>query len=181
MAQIQDPEGAGGSRLPETAHTARAARDLGGLAIALGLFVLAALIAWDASTYPIRRSYAQFGPEIFPYGVAAGLIVFGVATVLMALRNSFPPREEIDLPPVLWIVGAVAAQVGLLYAGLGFIAATGALFGMTARGLGRRPLWFTVLVGLGVSALLYLLFRHGLGLSLPAGPIERVIDAPFRR
>lgn len=159
----------------------RPALDLGGLAIALGLFCLAAVIAWDGSTYPIRRSYAQFGPEIFPYLVAGGLFIFGAITIGMALRRSFPEREPMDLSPVVWIIGAVAAQVGLLYAGLGFIAATGALFGMTARGLGRKPLWLTVLVGLGVAVFLYIMFRQGLGLSLPAGPIERAIASAFRR
>lgn len=173
-------QGAGESRSPDLKKLART-RDLGGLAIAVGLFGLAALIAWDGSTYPVRRSYAQFGPEIFPYIVAFGLAVFGVATVLMAFRKSFPPREEMNFPPVLWIVGAVGAQVGLLYAGLGFIPATGALFGMTARGLGRKPLWLTVLVGLGVATFLFILFKQGLGLSLPAGPIERLIDGVFRR
>jgi hypothetical protein len=28
--------------------------------------------------------------------------------------------------------------------------------------------------------LLYMLFRHGLGLSLPGGPVERVIDLLVR-
>ena len=47
--------------------------------------------------------------------------------------------------------------------------------------MGRRPVWLTILVGLVVSLLLYLLFRHGLGLSLPAGAVERIVDLPFRR
>lgn len=173
-------EETGQSRSPDHARHTRV-RDLGGLAIAASLFGFAALIAWDASGYPVRRSYAQFGPEIFPYIVAGGLFVFGVATVVMALRNSFPEREPMAWPPVLWIIGAVGAQVGIIYGGLGFIVATGALFGMTARGLGRKPLWFTVLVGIGVATFLYVMFRQGLGLSLPSGPVERVIDSLFRR
>ncbi|SDG52897.1 tripartite tricarboxylate transporter TctB family protein [Pelagibacterium luteolum] len=170
-------EGAGASRSSDPNR----ARDLGGLAIAAGLFLFAALIAWDGTTYPVRQSYAQFGPEIFPYLIAAGLAVFGVATVFMALRNSFPEREPMNLTAVGWIVGALVAKIGLLYGGVGFIVAAGTLFGFAARGLGRRPLWFAILVGIGVSAFLYVLFRHGLSLSLPAGPVERFIDGLFRR
>nr|WP_255714105.1 tripartite tricarboxylate transporter TctB family protein [Pelagibacterium xiamenense] len=144
------------------------------------MFLFAALIAWDGATYPARRSYAQFGPEIFPYLVAAGLAIFGVATVLMALRNSFPEREPMNLPAVAWVIGAVLAETVLLYAGAGFILASGALFGFAARGMGRKPVWLTVLVGIGVSAVLYVLFKHGLSLSLPAGPLERVIDGAIR-
>ncbi|WP_127144841.1 tripartite tricarboxylate transporter TctB family protein [Pelagibacterium montanilacus] len=166
---------------PDRSPDARKATDLGGLAIAAGLFVLAALIAWDGSTYPIRRSYAQFGPEIFPYIVAAGLAIFGVATVIMGLRGGFPERENVNWPAVSWIVSAVVAKIVLLYSGAGFIIGAGALFGFAARGLGRKPLWLTVLVGVCVTTLLYVLFRHGLGLSLPAGPLERIIDLPFRR
>lgn len=168
---------AGASRSPNS----NKARDIGGLAIAAGLFMLAALIAWDGASYPVRRSYAQFGPEIFPYLVAAGLAIFGVATILMSLRNSFPPREPMNVPAVAWIVSAVLAKIVLLYAGAGFIPAAGTLFGFAARGLGRKPLWLTILVGLGVATLLYILFRHGLNLSLPNGPIERAINGLFRR
>jgi len=155
--------------------------DIGGLAIAVGIFGLAALIAWDASSYPVRRSYARFGPEVFPYIVAAGLVIFGAANVLMALRKSFPAREPLNWHAVGMVVSAVAAKIILIYAGAGYIAAAGALFGLSARGLGRKPLWLTLLVGVCVATLLYVLFRHGLGLSLPAGPVERVINDLFRR
>lgn len=174
-----DMDGAGESRLhPQPRMTGR---DLAGLAIALALFALAAIIAWDASGYPVRRSYAQFGPEIFPYIVAAGLAGLAVLTVRLAILAEFPEREPLSWPPVLWVAGAVAAEIVLLRVGAGFILASGTLFGFAARGMGRRPVWFTILVGILVSGLLYVLFRHGLGLSLRAGPPERFIDSLFRR
>ena len=172
-----DNEGAGDSRL----RMGEVGRDFAALAIALALFALAAVVWWDASGYPVRRSYAQFGPEIFPYIVAAGLVLFGILTVRLALRADFPARDEMHWQPVLWIAGAVAAEIALLRFGAGFILASGTLFGFAARGMGRRPVWFTVIVGICVSALLYILFRHGLGLSLRAGVPERAIDSLFRR
>lgn len=154
--------------------------DLGGLAIAAGLFIFAALIAMDASSYPARRSYAQFGPEIFPYLIATGIAVFGAVTVVMALRNGFPAREPMNISAVAWVIGGVLAEAVLLYAGTGFLIASGILFGFAARGMGRKPVWLAVTAGVGVSALLYILFKHGLSLSLPAGPIERFIDGIIR-
>jgi putative tricarboxylic transport membrane protein len=173
-----DTHGTGESRSPTGQPVST---DISGLAIAAGLFLLAFLIWWDASGYPERRNYAQFGPEIFPYLVAAGLAIFGALTVVMAVRNWFPEREAMSGGPVAWIVAAIVAEIALLMSGFGFIVGSGFLFGLCARGMGRRPVWLTVLAGLVVSLLLYILFRHGLGLSLPAGPLERVVDAPFRR
>jgi putative tricarboxylic transport membrane protein len=82
--------------------------------------------------------------------------------------------------PVVWVVLAVFLEIVLLMVGAGFIVGSGVLFGFCARGMGRKPVWLTVLVGIAVSAALYVLFRHGLGLSLPAGPLERGIDLVFR-
>lgn len=169
-----------GMRRSDEAPDRRQATDLGGLAIAVALFVFAALIAYDASTYPARQSYAQIGPDIFPYVVASGIFIAGVLTVLMARRAEFPAREAVNWPPVLWIIGALIVQTAALYADSGFIVASAVLFGGAARGFGRKPLWLTVAVGLAISALLYVLFRQGLGLSLPSGLIEPFIDALFR-
>ncbi len=112
----------GASRSPDLRKTA----DMGGLAIAVGLFLFAVLIAWDGSSYPVRRSYAQFGPEIFPYIIASGLAIFGIATVVMGLRKSFPQREPMNWQAVFWVVAAVIAKIALLYAGAGFIIGAGA-------------------------------------------------------
>lgn len=178
MSPQRTEQGEAGTR---RSPSPRKLADFGGLAIAAGLFGLAALIAWDGASYPVRRSYAQFGPEVFPYIVAAGLLFFGLATVVMALRKSFPAREPLNWPAVGMIASAVLAKIVLIYLGAGYIAAAGALFGLAARGLGRKPLWLTLLVGVCVATLLYLLFRLGLGLSLPAGPVERAINDLLRR
>ena len=149
---------------------------MGGLIIAIALFALAALVFFDATTYPERRNYGNFGPAIFPFIVASGIVLMALLTLALAWRGDFPTRQEMNLPPVLWVAGAVAAEIVILTAGLGFTLGSGVLFGFAARGLGRRPLWLTVCVGIVVSLLLYILFRHGLGLSLPAGPVERVVN-----
>ena len=165
----EDESGAGSGR-----------RDLAGLAIAVALFALAWVIVDDASGYPVRRTQAQFGPEIVPYIVAAGLAGIAALTVLMALRGGFEARPPVKWDGVLWVGGALVLQIVLLYGGAGFIPASAVLFGLAARGFGQRTLPLNQLIGAILSALLYVLFRHGLGLALPSGPLERFLDLAFR-
>lgn len=165
----EDEAGAGSGR-----------RDLAGLAIAVGLFVLAYVIMNDASGYPIRRSYAQFGPEIVPYIVAAGLAGLATLTALMAWRGGFEARAPLHWEGVVWLVGAILIEIAMLYGGTGFIPASAVLFGCAARAFGQKTLLLNFTIGAILSTLLYLLFRYGLGLALPSGPLERVIDLMLR-
>lgn len=155
-------------------------RDIAGLLIAVGLFALAAVIVNDASGYVIRRSYARFGPEIVPYLIAAGLAVLGALTVVMAMRGKFEARDRLNLGAVLWLVGGILAEIAMLYGGTGFILGSSVLFACAARAFGQTTLVLNLVVGAVLSTVLFLLFRYGLGLSLPSGPLERSINLMFR-
>lgn len=154
--------------------------DIGGLLIAASLVLLAFLIFSDASTYPVRRASAHFGPAIFPMIVAAGLLILGGLTVVMAVRGRFPEREVISFVAPAWITGGLLAQVLLIAYGGGFVLAAAALFAATARGFGHRNFLVSFPAGIGVAVFLYILFQRLLGLALPAGPIEAAINALFR-
>ena len=106
--------------------------------------------------------------------VAAGLALLSVGTVLSALRGGFPERDA-DLPgPMLWIIGGLVLQM-LLLKTAGFSIATGVLFACAARGFGRGPLWMTAPLGIAFAFVVWLIFAGLLELSLPAGPLERLI------
>lgn len=156
-------------------------RDIGGLLIAVGLFALAWIIFSDASTYPVRRSHAQFGPEIVPFLVAGGILVLGLLTVLMALRGQFEAREPLNFSGFFWLIGAIIAEIALMYGGAGFIAASTVLFGCAARAFGQKTILRNFAIGAVLSTLLFALFQFGLGLSLPAGPVEEAINFLLRR
>lgn len=156
--------GSSGSRGPDRAV----------LVIAAGLALVAAVIAWQTSRMPVTVQYARIGPTAFPYAVAAGLAALSVATAVSAWRGRFPAREHDRVAPMLWIIGGLAAQMLTLRA-LGFSVATGLLFALAARGFGRGPLWMTLPIGIAFSFLLWLIFARGLQLSLPAGPLERLV------
>ena len=116
----------------------------------------------------------QIGPKAFPYLVAACLFGLAIWTAFSASWGEFPERETQNLPPILWIIGGLAVQM-LLLKTAGFSIATGLLFAATAKGFGRGPLWFTVPLGIVLAFALWIVFARGLQLSLPAGPLERLL------
>ena len=148
--------------------------DRAGLVIAVLLAVLAAVIFYETRAMKVTALYARVGPTTFPYVIATVLAVLAVGTALSALRGGFPQREPERLAPILWIVGGLALQL-LLLKPAGFSIATGCLFALTARGFGRGPLWLTIPIGIVFSLAVWLIFSRLLMLSLPAGPLERLI------
>ncbi|WP_055049786.1 tripartite tricarboxylate transporter TctB family protein [Devosia sp. A16] len=160
--------------------------DWAALVIAAGLMALALLVAWDASRLGAGGAYARIGPQTIPYVIAICLAGLAVWTVIAAYRHDFPEREQQDLPPVLWIVGGLIAQMALIkYAG--FSIATGILFAMAARGMGKVSLPLALLSGILISAVVWFVFARLLQLTLPAGPPEHLlvqgfdlITAPFK-
>lgn len=148
--------------------------DGAGLVIAVLLAAIAAVIFVSTRSMPVTAQYARVGPTTFPYAVAAGLALLAVGTAVSALRGGAPAREPQRLGPVLWIVAGLVAQI-LTLKTLGFSIATGLLFALTARGFGRGPLWLTIPIGVVFSLVVWILFADVLQLSLPAGPLERLV------
>lgn len=154
--------------LPERRRPDRAA-----LVIAPVLFILAAVIWWDAGRLAEMSNYSRIGPATVPHVVAIGLALLAVWTAFEAWRGDFPEREPVEVKPVVMIVAGLAAQM-LLLKTAGFSIATGALFALTAFGFGRRKLWISLPIGIAFSFAVYIVFGRFLQLSLPAGPIERL-------
>ncbi len=151
--------------------TQRRRADGAALVMAAAMFVVAAVLVWDASRLGGAATYARIGPQIAPQVIALCLAGLGVWTVVAAFRRDFPAREPQELRPVLWIVGGLVAQLALLRI-TGFSIATGVLFGFVAFGLGRRPLWIGIPTGIVIALVIWIFFARGLALNLPAGPLE---------
>lgn len=147
--------------------------DWAALAIAIVLFAIAALIFYDVARLQGGNVYSGLGPATVPKGIAIGLIVLGIWTVFAAMRRDFPEREYQELPPVLFIVGGLAAQM-LLLKTAGFSLATGVLFALTAAGFGKKKFWISLPAGIALSFVVWIIFARFLQLSLPAGPLERL-------
>ena len=144
------------------------------LVIAAILAAIAAVIIWQTSQMRVPPIQARVGPTVFPYIIAGALILLSLGTVVSAVRRGFPERSDDNYVPILWIVSGLVAQL-LLLSTVGFSIATGILFAFTAKGFGRGPLWKTIPIGTVFAFLVWFAFAKGLQLSLPAGPLERLI------
>jgi putative tricarboxylic transport membrane protein len=152
--------------------------DRTGVVVGAGLLCLSALIVSQTLYATYSPGYERVGPKAFPFGIALGLGLLGLVAVGRALsgRDKHAEHEWLHFAPALWVIGGLLLQIGLLASGAGFILSTAVLFGLVARGFGRRPLALTLLVGVAVCLFLYVAFHFGLKLSLPKGPVERLIS-----
>ena len=71
---------------------------------------------------------------------------------------------------VLLVAAALTLNV-LLFAPLGFIAASAVLFTCVSAAFGSRRFVLDAIIGIAFAAAIYVIFVHGLGLSLPAGDL----------
>jgi putative tricarboxylic transport membrane protein len=148
--------------------------DRAGLVIALALAALAAVLVWDASRLQSNTIYGM-GPQAMPIVIAIGLGILAIGNLIDALRGNLPPRESADPRAVLLILAGLALLIAIIGLGGGFILATTALFVTTSAAFGRRALLADFAIALVMTTVIYLAFDRLLTLSLPAGPLERLL------
>ena len=165
------PDSASGD-LPQGSASRRV--DPAGVVIAFALAALAAVLVWDARQLSSTSMYGM-GPEAMPIVVAVGLGLLAIGNLIDALRGNLPPRESADPRAVLLILAGLALLIAIIGFGGGFILATSALFVTTSAAFGRRAILADSAIALVMSTLIYLAFDRLLTLSLPAGPLERLL------
>jgi putative tricarboxylic transport membrane protein len=158
-----------------TARTPRRV-DKAGLLIALLLLILAGTIWLDMSTLQLSSVYGV-GPKAMPIVVAIGLAILGLGNAISAFRGDLPERETLDWKPIVLIIGGLALLIACIKFNVGFIPATAILFACTSAGFGRRAFLTDLAIGFGAGLVIYFLFAKLLTLSLPMGPLERLIGA----
>jgi len=148
--------------------------DVAGLIIALILLGLAGLVWWDMTKLQILSPY-DLGPKVMPVVVSACLTLLAVGNGIGALRGDLPARDSLDWKPIILILGGLASLIVLIGLGLGFMIGTALLFATTSTAFGRRAFVTDLLIGAVLAVFIYLLFAKLLTLSLPAGPLERLL------
>ena len=144
------------------------------LAVGAFLLALAAVAAFDASRLTLTATYGM-GPQAVPYLIAGGLVLLALGHFVAAFRSALPTPEAADMRAVLWIGAGLAALIAAVGVGAGFIPAMAVLFAATARAFGRRAFLADLAIGFGLGLAVYLAFTKLLALSLPEGPLERLL------
>jgi putative tricarboxylic transport membrane protein len=151
--------------------------------LAAGIFVVAlgGLALWQAAVIPASPLYAQVGPRLVPYLVAACLVLLGAGLVLSALRGGWSAA----LPEVAEAPPADLRALGLLLAGLlanlvligplGFTLAATVQFALVAAAFGSRNLLRDLVIAFIVSLSAWLLFVRLLGVNIGAGIVEEFL------
>jgi putative tricarboxylic transport membrane protein len=132
-------------------------------------------VAWQI---PVREVDMLGGPRLFPVAVMALLAIVATLTAVFDRTDeaSFGPM---DRPAVGYVLGGLAV-FGALVESAGFVVAEAALFAFVARGFGARQLLLNGAIGLALAGAIFLLFVHGLGLSLPGGMLFSALGPLLR-
>jgi putative tricarboxylic transport membrane protein len=153
---------------------ARRKVDRAGIVIALALVALAVVLVVDALRIQANVVYGM-GPQAMPILIAIGLAVLALGNLVNALSGGDAEPEDMDFRPVLLILGGLALMIAAIGVGLGFIPAMTMLFAATATAFGRRSIIADLVIGFVIALVIYLAFSKLLTLSLPAGPLERLL------
>ncbi|WP_281996112.1 tripartite tricarboxylate transporter TctB family protein [Ruegeria faecimaris] len=135
-----------------------------------GVFGILLAIGFALSALAIEESFLSdaVGPKAFPLIVAA---ILGLSSAVIALR----PDAEPEWPALGRLVEVGAAVVVMIFYAellpvLGFVISTAFAAAYLAWRLGSGPIE-AVVVGVGTSVGIYVIFHLVLGLSLARGPL----------
>ena len=168
MSDVSDAAGGGKSRSASA------------VVMALAVMALGAFVVFDTANGLTGPGYAQVGPGVFPVIVGAALVLAGVALLVQSLRgywrvawvehDASHSAATAPLRNVLLIAAALTLNF-LLFAPLGFIAASAVLFTCVSAAFGSRRFVLDTAISIAFAAAIYVIFVHGLGLHLPAGAL----------
>lgn len=149
--------------------------DAAGFVAGVGLLALAGIVLRDAFALSGQVVYG-LGPAAAPKIVGVGLVVLGLLLIASSFRvGARTQRDALDVTAVAALLAGLGALILVIGLGGGFIVATALLFTATAFAFGRRAPAADLAIGLGLGVAIYLLFTKLLTLSLPSGPIERLL------
>ena len=139
---------------------------LGGVVLGLGLF-----IAFETSMLEVAASNAAIGPRLFPFLIAAGLVIVGALVLRQAFFGHIAHERRLrarlarlrlglgrpdPADAACWRAWAGSSPPPLL-----FVAAT-----LAFR---ERRILISIAIGIVLTGLAFWVFNYGLGLTLPDG------------
>jgi putative tricarboxylic transport membrane protein len=157
-------------------------RSLHEAALAAGVLVVAALLAFGALSIPGQAGYGGVGPNFLPWVVAVALAVCGSLLMWHALVGGFRDREAPsgaergDWVALAWVSAGVLSTAALITR-VGFVIACALCFVLAVRGLrgaeGRPAGGLTqtavdAATGAAIALPVFWLFTKLLAINLPS-------------
>lgn len=154
----------------------------GQLAVAAGVLLASACMAWGANQIPSDAGYSGVGPNFLPWLATIALALCGAMLFWQAWKGCYDNMPEPSGAPhgdwhaLAWVAGGIAANA-ILIERLGFIASCGLCFALAVRGLrmaegkpgGGLPQGMKdLLIGFAIAAPVFWLFTKVLAVNLPA-------------
>ncbi|MEI8304163.1 MAG: tripartite tricarboxylate transporter TctB family protein [Burkholderiales bacterium] len=144
------------------------------------LFFMAVGVVVAVDSHRIGAGWAEDGPQAgyFPFYIGLALAAAGLVGVIDALRagigagDAFASREQLGRVAQVFVPTAI--YVAAIY-GLGIYLASALFIGYFMRRHGGFGWPLVGAVAVGVPLLLFMLFERWFLVSLPKGPIERLL------
>lgn len=148
-------------------------RPAGPFAFGAGIVLVSGVLLSQVFRIVSPDGLSPQGPRFFPLVVVTLMLALGlvyVAQQATAVRRgeSLPAERFAHLPAAAALVGLLAVYA-FVVGPLGYVPATAAFFIAAARTMGSRHLVRDVVIGIGLSLLVYLAFTRALGVFLPQG------------
>jgi len=145
----------------------------------IGMFVSAVAFRYTFTFKQFKN--VPVGPEFFPRVLAVALFIFCVLLLLTNLRDTEANKKT---APTMSLKNrgmqkalaglAIVTAYAFLWEVLGFLIITPiAIFSMTLL-LGKRTYIKMIIVSVGVTAIVFIAFKHLLGIQMPLGFMEEL-------
>lgn len=141
--------------------------------VCAGFLLLGALVMWDSQR--IGAGWGSDGPQsgYFPFWIGLLMSVASVITLVRALRagdtSAFITREQLRLVSTVLLPTLVFIAVIEL---IGIYIASALFIGIFMRWQGRFAAWASAATGVGIGAVLFVMFEIWFKVPLVKGPLE---------
>lgn len=146
--------------------------------IGVALLLVAVVLWFDARQLPPSPAVGV-GPSVALQLVGVLVAALGLAHFVSAWRarrqGLAAAADRGNRSSLALVMAGLVGQIVLLELGAGFIASSLWLFALTARGFGERVGVKLLAIGALLALAVYLFFTKALSLTLPLGPLERLL------
>ena len=148
----------------------------------VGLFAIIIGIVYGFESYHLPKASIgkEWAPIYFPLGLGVLMVIFGIILFIQGVLNNKKSEsdDKIEFKPsfsysakLITFTSLISIIYALLFERVGYIIATMIFLGSILFVVNGKKQWITnIIVSVGFSLVIYILFSKFLGISLPKTP-----------